>query len=82
MASCTTPRSLDFPPWQQHGNNTVRGTQWDNRHGGCSVRAEGDRDPGDEGIKNGAEVVVQEGGDGDLNQDRTVGLERQGRPGT
>lgn len=80
MASCTTPSSLDFPPWQQHGNNMVRGTQQNNPCG-CSMKAEGDQDPGEKRNKNRADVVAQEGGDGDQNQDRTVGLERQEGPG-
>lgn len=73
MASCITPRSLDFP-----FSNSMGITQSEVPGGlkGTGMRAEGDRDPGEERIKNGANVAVQEGDDGDLNQDRTVGLER------
>lgn len=68
-------------PWQQDGNNMVRGLQWDNCHGGCSVRAEGARDPGDEKIKNRADVAVQKESDGDLNKDKTMRPEMQEKPG-
>lgn len=68
-------KKLRPSPLQQHGNDTVRGAQWNSHHGN-RVLGEGDWNPGDKKTRNGAETVVQAGRDGNLNQDKTMGLER------